>query len=94
MLLGALTAAGAFFVLMLTDFQGIREFGFVSGIAILLAFVVDDHPVSRAARAASTRRWTRVGDIRPSRSIARAELRWLERVIRLPQDHPGDHRGA
>ncbi len=38
-LLGALTAMGAFLVLMLTEFQGIREFGFVSGIAILLAFV-------------------------------------------------------
>ncbi|HSF03941.1 MAG TPA: MMPL family transporter, partial [Solirubrobacterales bacterium] len=38
-LLGALAAAGTFFVLMLTEFQGIREFGFVSGIAILAAFV-------------------------------------------------------
>src|SRR5262249_16043620 len=37
-LLGALTAAGTFFVLMLKDFQGIREFGFVSGVSILLAF--------------------------------------------------------
>ena len=39
MLLGALTAAGTFFVLMFTDFQGIREFGFVSGISILAAFL-------------------------------------------------------
>jgi uncharacterized protein len=39
MLLGALTAAGAFFVLMFTDFQGIREFGFVSAVAILMAFL-------------------------------------------------------
>ncbi|PWU20973.1 MAG: hypothetical protein C5B48_11825 [Candidatus Rokuibacteriota bacterium] len=39
MLLGALTAAGTFFVLILTDFQGIREFGFVSGVAILLTFL-------------------------------------------------------
>jgi len=39
MLLGALTAAGAFFVLMLTDFQGVRELGFVAGTAILLAFL-------------------------------------------------------
>jgi predicted RND superfamily exporter protein len=38
MLLGALTAAGAFLVLALTDFQGIREFGVVSAIAILMAF--------------------------------------------------------
>lgn len=39
MLLGALTAAGTFLVLVFTDFQGIREFGIVSAIAILMAFV-------------------------------------------------------
>jgi hopanoid biosynthesis associated RND transporter like protein HpnN len=38
-LFGAVTAAGAFLVLALTDFQGIREFGVVSAIAILAAFV-------------------------------------------------------
>jgi uncharacterized protein len=38
-LVGALAAAGTFFVLTLTEFQGIREFGFVSGMAILAAFV-------------------------------------------------------
>lgn len=38
-LLGALTAAGTFFVLMLTEFRGIREFGFVSGCAVLASFV-------------------------------------------------------
>ena len=39
MLLGALTAAGTFFVLMLTDFRGIQELGFIAGSAILLAWV-------------------------------------------------------
>jgi hopanoid biosynthesis associated RND transporter like protein HpnN len=39
MLLGALTAAGTFFVLILTDFRGIQELGFIAGIAILLAWV-------------------------------------------------------
>jgi uncharacterized protein len=39
MLLGALTAAGTFLVLMLTDFRGIREFGLVSALAILMAFL-------------------------------------------------------
>jgi hopanoid biosynthesis associated RND transporter like protein HpnN len=38
MLIGALTAAGAFFVLMLTDFRGIQELGFIAGISILLAW--------------------------------------------------------
>jgi hopanoid biosynthesis associated RND transporter like protein HpnN len=39
MLLGAVTAAGTFFVLMLTDFRGLQELGFVSGTAILLSWV-------------------------------------------------------
>ncbi len=39
MLAGALTAAGTFFVLMLTDFRGIQELGFIAGVAILLAWV-------------------------------------------------------
>jgi hypothetical protein len=39
MLAGALTAAGTFFVLMLTDFRGIQELGFIAGMAILIAWV-------------------------------------------------------
>jgi uncharacterized protein len=38
-LLGALTAAVAFYILMTAGFQGIRDFGFISGTAILLSFV-------------------------------------------------------
>ena len=80
MLLGALTATGAFFVLMLTDFQGIREFGFVAGTAILMAFLsmvtlfpallalVDGRRAAAAAPAA--------GD-----AVARAI--WLERITRI-----------
>jgi hypothetical protein len=39
MLIGALTAAGAFFVLRLTDFRGIQELGLIAGISIVLAWV-------------------------------------------------------
>jgi hopanoid biosynthesis associated RND transporter like protein HpnN len=39
MLLGALTAAGSFYVLALTDFRGLQELGIVSGSAILLSWV-------------------------------------------------------
>ena len=39
MLIGALTAAGTFFVLVLTDFRGIQELGFIAGISILLAWL-------------------------------------------------------
>jgi hypothetical protein len=38
MLIGALTAAGTFFVLMLTDFRGVQELGFIAGMAILIAW--------------------------------------------------------
>jgi hopanoid biosynthesis associated RND transporter like protein HpnN len=39
MLLGAVTAAGTFYVLMLTDFRGLQELGFIAGSAILLAWL-------------------------------------------------------
>src|SRR5438876_8226078 len=38
-LFGALAAAGTFGVLLLTEFRGIQEFGFVAGISILMAFI-------------------------------------------------------
>jgi hopanoid biosynthesis associated RND transporter like protein HpnN len=38
-LLGALTAAVTFYILMTAEFQGIRDFGLISGTAILLSFV-------------------------------------------------------
>ncbi|PYM19310.1 MAG: hypothetical protein DMD81_03950 [Candidatus Rokuibacteriota bacterium] len=39
MLLGAITAAGTFYVLMLTDFRGVQELGFIAGTAILLSWL-------------------------------------------------------
>ena len=39
MLMGALTAGGTFYVLMLTDFRGIQELGFIAGTSILLAWL-------------------------------------------------------
>ena len=38
-LMAAVTAAGSFFVLMLTDFRGLQELGFIAGTAILFAWV-------------------------------------------------------
>src|SRR3989442_8798848 len=38
-LLGAVTAAGTFYVLMATDFRGLQELGFIAGTAILLAWL-------------------------------------------------------
>jgi hopanoid biosynthesis associated RND transporter like protein HpnN len=39
MLLGAVTAAGTFYVLGLTEFRGVQELGFVAGTAIALAWL-------------------------------------------------------
>ncbi|MBI4638048.1 MAG: MMPL family transporter [Candidatus Rokubacteria bacterium] len=39
MLVGAVTAAGTFYVLMLTAFQGLQELGFIAGSAILLSWL-------------------------------------------------------
>jgi hypothetical protein len=39
MLMSAVTAAATFYVLMLTDFRGLQELGFIAGSAILLAWV-------------------------------------------------------
>ena len=39
MLLGAVTAAGAFYMLAFTDFRGLQELGIISGNAILLAWL-------------------------------------------------------
>ncbi|MBI2544228.1 MAG: MMPL family transporter, partial [Candidatus Rokubacteria bacterium] len=38
-LLGALTAAGAFYVMASTDFRGIRELGLIAGTSIMLAWL-------------------------------------------------------
>jgi len=38
-LLGAVTAAGTFYVLMLTDFRGLQELGLIAGTAILFAWL-------------------------------------------------------
>ena len=80
MLLGALTATGAFFVLVLTDFQGIREFGFVAGIAILMAFLsmVTLFPALLAAPGPAPSRGGRAGRSRrrgPGRSGSSASSR-------------------
>jgi len=59
MLIGALTAGVTFYVLMLTDFRGIQELGFIAGTAILMAWlgmmtffpallrIVDSHHAAR-----------------------------------------------
>jgi hopanoid biosynthesis associated RND transporter like protein HpnN len=80
-LLGALTAAGAFVVLMITDFQGIREFGFVSATAILLAFL-SMITLFPALLALADRRRARTGSGTLATAPAVPEATWLERATR------------
>jgi hopanoid biosynthesis associated RND transporter like protein HpnN len=83
-LLGAVTAAGTFFVLMATDFRGLKELGFIAGTSILLAWLAM-MTVFPAAIAVMDRR--RAGH--STRTIPRAMA--LEHV-RVPWvDHVADH---
>jgi uncharacterized protein len=81
MLLGALTAAGAFFVLTLTDFQGIREFGVVAGVAILMAFLAMI-TLFPALAAFLDRRGAPTRPAASRRGAADDHAWWLEHLIR------------
>lgn len=85
-LLGGLTAAGTFYVLMLTDFRGIQEFGFISGTALLMAFLamltffpallvlVDRHHAARPR-----------GRVPRAIELERIRVPVLERLARYPK---------
>ena len=59
-LLGALTAAGTFYSLMLTDFHGLQELGFIAGTSLLAAFL-GMLTVLPAILVLMGRHWTRDG---------------------------------
>ena len=59
-LLGALTAAATFYSLMLTDFHGVQELGFIAGTSLLAAFL-GMLTVFPAILVLMGRRWTRDG---------------------------------
>jgi uncharacterized protein len=83
MLIGALTAGGTFYVLMLTDFRGIQELGFIAGTAILMAWVgmmtvfpallvlVDSHHAARPRNQAPR-----------AHALERIQVPVLDRVVR------------
>lgn len=96
-LLGALTAAVTFYILTIAEFRGIRDFGFISGTAILLAFLsmltvfpaalllIDRwHKAPRLvpiAGGADTER-TSDGEARERRQLHVPALEWLVRFPR------------
>jgi len=84
-LLGAITAAATFYVLMLAKFRGIQEFGFVAGTALIMALVAA-LTLFPALLALGARRRARKS---PSRSQAesragRRDAPWLETFVRHP----------
>ena len=86
MLIGALTAAGTFFVLMLTDFRGIQELGLIAGLAILIAWVGDDDPVPRRPRVRGPPpRGAAARQRRPrAHQLERIRVPLLDRLVDLP----------
>ena len=86
MLIGALTAGGTFYVLMLTDFRGIQELGFIAGTAILMAWLgmmtlfpallvlVDRHHADRPRNQAPR-----------AHALERIHVPVLDRVTRYPK---------
>ena len=86
MLIGALTAGGTFYVLMLTDFRGIQELGFIAGTAILMAWLgmmtlfpallvlVDGHHAERPRNQAPR-----------AHALERMHVPVLDRLVRYPK---------
>jgi uncharacterized protein len=84
-LIGALTAGGTFYVLMLTDFRGIQELGFIAGTSILMAWLgmmttfpallvlVDSHHAERPRNQAPR-----------AHALERMHVPVLDRVVRFP----------
>ena len=77
--LGAVTAAGAFLVLVLTTFQGIREFGVVSGIAIFMAFLAMITLFPALLALVDKREGDRAS--RPVPRTGTPPAYWLERIV-------------
>src|SRR4029453_4898962 len=81
-LFAALESAGTFGVLMLTEFRGIEEFGFIAGISVLMAFLAMMTPFPAALVVMPRSR-------RPAAPVVATatvsdEIPMLQRVLRHP----------
>lgn len=83
-LFGALSAAGTFGVLMLTDFRGIQEFGFIAGIAIFMAFLAMMTLLPAVLVMMRRRALDRVHAARPTTPAADDGVPALERLVQHP----------
>ena len=86
MLIGAITAALTFYVLILTDFRGLQELGLISGTAILLAWVSMITVFPACLVIIDRRRGDRAGRTMPrAMSLEHARVPVIERVMRHPR---------
>jgi hopanoid biosynthesis associated RND transporter like protein HpnN len=85
-LVGAVTAAGTFYVLALTDFRGVQELGIISGSAILLSWLTM-MTLLPAALVLIDRRHTERPQVRIPRSVALERIRMplFERLLQFPR---------
>jgi hopanoid biosynthesis associated RND transporter like protein HpnN len=79
-LVAAVTAAGCFYVLMFTDFRGLRELGFVAGTAILFAWVA--MTIVLPAALVLLDRWRPAPDVRPARRRVGVNLPLVQGITR------------
>ncbi len=85
-LLGALTAAGAFYVLMLTDFRGIEELGFIAGTSIILAWLAMMTVFPALLMLADRRHASRpMGTVPRALELEQIRVPLLERLTRYPR---------
>jgi len=86
MLLGAVTAAGTFYVLCLTDFRGVQELGFISGTAILLSWVAMITVFPAVLVLVDRRHATRpAGAIPRALALERIHVPFVERLVAYPK---------
>jgi len=85
MLLGALTAGGTFFVLMLTEFRGIKELGYIAGLSIMLAWLAMMTVFPAVLVLVDRRHAHRPRDHKPrAHELERIRVPLLESVTRYP----------
>jgi hypothetical protein len=86
MLLGAVTAAGTFYVLWLTDFRGVRELGFIAGTALMLAWLAMMTVLPAMLVLVDRRHASRpAGTIPRALALERIHVPFVERLVAYPK---------
>src|SRR5213594_2155374 len=85
-LLGAAVISSTFYVLMLTDFRGLQELGFISGSAILIAFVAMFTVFPAMLVLVDRRHATRpVGAIPRALALERIHVPFVSQLVAYPK---------